>query len=49
MELQPWDAVRIGTDTMRAVEAGPDGAEYIAFGAGTDPRDAELKAGWWSD
>ena len=34
---------------MRNVEAGPDGAEYIAFGAGTDPRDAEMKPGWWSD
>ena len=49
VELQPWDAVRIGKDTMRAVEAGPEGAEYIAFGAGTDPRDAEMKPGWWSD
>ena len=48
VELQPWDAVRIGKDTMRNVEAGPDGAEYIAFGAGTDPRDAEMKPGWWS-
>jgi mannose-6-phosphate isomerase-like protein (cupin superfamily) len=38
VELEPWDAVRIGKDTMRNVEAGPEGAEYIAFGAGTDPR-----------
>ena len=49
VELQPWDAVRIGKDTMRNVEAGPEGAEYIAFGAGTDPLDAEMKPGWWSD
>ena len=49
VELRPWDAVRIGKDTMRNVEAGPEGAEYIAFGAGTDPRDAEMKPGWWSD
>jgi hypothetical protein len=47
--LQPWDAVRIGKGTMRAVEAGPEGAEYLAFGAGTDPRDAELEQSWWSD
>ena len=49
VELQPWDAVRIGKGTMRNMEAGPDGAEYIAFGAGTDPRDAEMEQGWWSD
>jgi hypothetical protein len=23
--------------------------EYLAFGAGDDPRDAELVPGWWSD
>ena len=34
---------------MRNVEAGPDGAEYLAFGAGDDPRDAEMTPGWWSD
>ena len=49
VELRPWDAVRIGKGTMRNMEAGPDGAEYIAFGAGTDPRDAEMEQGWWSD
>jgi hypothetical protein len=31
------------------VEAGPDGAEYIAFGAGDDPQDAEMEQGWWTD
>ena len=49
VELQPWDAVRIGKGTMRNMEAGADGAEYIAFGAGTDPQDAEMEQGWWSD
>ncbi|MDX6397849.1 MAG: hypothetical protein QOJ43_1257 [Gaiellaceae bacterium] len=49
VELEPWDAVRIGTGTMRNVQAGPDGAEYLAFGAGDDPGDAELEQGWWSD
>ncbi|MEX2212396.1 MAG: hypothetical protein WD689_11640 [Gaiellaceae bacterium] len=49
VELVPWDAVRIGKGTMRNVEAGPDGAEYLAFGAGDDPQDAELVPGWWSD
>jgi mannose-6-phosphate isomerase-like protein (cupin superfamily) len=49
VDLRPWDAVRIGKDTMRNVEAGPEGAEYLAFGAGTDPRDAEMEQGWWTD
>jgi hypothetical protein len=30
---------------MRAVEAGHDGVEYVAFGAGDDPRDAEIVQG----
>ena len=49
VELGEWDAIRIAKDTMRAVEAGPDGVEYLAFGAGNDPRDAEMVPGWWSD
>jgi hypothetical protein len=49
VELGPMDALRIGTDTMRGVEAGPDGVEYLAFGAGDDPRDAEMVQGWWGD
>jgi len=49
LELEPLDAVRIGTGTMRAMEAGPDGAEYIAFGAGDDRRDAEMEQNWWSE
>ena len=48
VELREWDAIRFGTGTMRQVEAGPDGLEYLAFGAGTDPSDAELEPGWWS-
>jgi len=49
VELGQWDAIRIAKDTMRAVEAGPDGVEYLAFGAGTDPRESEVVPGWWSD
>lgn len=33
----------------RNVEAGPEGAEYLALGAGDDPRDAEMEKGWWSE
>jgi mannose-6-phosphate isomerase-like protein (cupin superfamily) len=49
IELREWDAIRFGKDAMRQVEAGPDGIEYLAFGAGDDPGDAELAPGWWSD
>ncbi len=49
VELGEWDAIRFDTDTMRDVEAGPDGVEYLAFGAGTDPRDAEMVPNWWGD
>jgi mannose-6-phosphate isomerase-like protein (cupin superfamily) len=49
VELGPWDAIRFGKDTMRDMEAGPEGLEYLAFSAGTDPQDAELVQGWWKD
>jgi hypothetical protein len=45
----PLDAVLSGMVTMRGVEAGPEGVEYLAFGAGDDPRDAEMVQDWWSD
>ncbi len=49
VELAEWDAIRFDKNTMRNVEAGPEGVEYLAFGAGDDPRDAELVVDWWSD
>ena len=48
IDLEPWDAVRIDSTTMRGLQAGPHGAELLAFGAGTDPGDAELLQGWWT-
>src|SRR5438046_9752312 len=42
VDLAEWDAIRIDKDTMRNVEAGPDGIEFVAFGAGDDPRDTEI-------
>ena len=49
VEVAEWDAIRFDEDTMRNVEAGPDGIEYLAFGAGDDPTDAEMAQNWWSD
>ncbi len=50
VELKAWDAVRVSPETVRGFEAGPEGAEYIAFGApNTENRDAELVPNWWAD
>ncbi|MGH2982461.1 MAG: cupin domain-containing protein [Solirubrobacterales bacterium] len=54
VELKQWDAVRIPGDTMRNFQAGPEGAELLAFGApNTGPSVAadvlEQVPGWWSD
>ena len=49
VEVGEWDAIRFDKDTMRNVEAGPDGIEFVAFGAGEDPTDAEMAPGWWTD
>jgi mannose-6-phosphate isomerase-like protein (cupin superfamily) len=48
--LEPWDVVRIPSETMRNLEAGPDGAELILVGApATNPNDAEMTQDWWND
>jgi mannose-6-phosphate isomerase-like protein (cupin superfamily) len=47
VEARQWDAIRFDKDTMRAVEAGPEGVEYVAFGAGDDPGEAEVDEDWW--
>lgn len=50
VELKPWDAIRVGNDTMRSFEAGPEGAELICVGApSTGPGDGDIVNGWWSD
>jgi uncharacterized cupin superfamily protein len=33
VDVRQWDAVRVGPSVMRAFAAGPDGLEFIAFGA----------------
>ena len=49
VELAEWDAIRIDKDTWRNIESGPGGMEFLALGAGNDPRDAEVAPGWWDD
>ena len=51
-ELGPFDTIRVGAGVWRCFEAGPDGAELVAFGAPyVEDRqaEAEMKPGWWSD
>lgn len=49
VELERWDAVRVPGDTMRNLEAGPEGAEVIAFGERASEEESEMVPGWWSD
>ena len=49
VELDEWDAIRFDKDTMRDMEAGPNGVDYLAFSAGDDPTEAEMVQGWWAD
>ena len=52
VDLQKGDVLRIEPATMRQVEAGPEGIEYVGFGAGDAElakTDAEMVPGWWSD
>jgi mannose-6-phosphate isomerase-like protein (cupin superfamily) len=45
-ELRALDVLRVAPETPRAFEAGPDGLELIAFGAG-EPGDAEMLPEFW--
>jgi mannose-6-phosphate isomerase-like protein (cupin superfamily) len=50
VDLSQWDAIRIPSGTMRAMEAGSDGAEILAVGApNTDNKDVEMQPGWWPE
>jgi mannose-6-phosphate isomerase-like protein (cupin superfamily) len=52
VEVGPLDAVRIAPEVTRGFEAGPEGVEFLAFGApnvGGPAEDANPTPGWWSD
>ncbi len=49
-ELRQWDVVRIAPQTVRAVEAGPDGLEFIAIGSDRpEGGDGIAAPDWWVD
>ncbi len=53
VELRAWDALRVAPGVMRAFEGGPEGVEFLAFGApsrsASPAADVDSVAGWWSD
>ena len=49
VELGRWDAVRVAPGTIRSFEAGPDGIEFLAFGAHARGDDSEVVPDWWTD
>jgi mannose-6-phosphate isomerase-like protein (cupin superfamily) len=46
VELGQWDAMRLPPDVERSWQAGPDGVEMVAFGAG-ERGDAEMNQDFW--
>jgi quercetin dioxygenase-like cupin family protein len=49
-EVREWDAIRLAPGTARALEAGPEGLEFLAFGLSTGGvADVESLPGWWGE
>jgi mannose-6-phosphate isomerase-like protein (cupin superfamily) len=51
VELRAWDAIRVAPDVTRAFSAGPQGLEFLAFGApasGNPAEDVDMTPGWWN-
>ena len=46
VELGTWDALRVAPELTRGIEAGPDGAELLAFGSG-EQGDAQVVRDFW--
>jgi mannose-6-phosphate isomerase-like protein (cupin superfamily) len=48
IDVRQWDVVRVAGGTMRAFEAGPEGLEFLAYGAPiADEPDVEMAPDWW--
>jgi mannose-6-phosphate isomerase-like protein (cupin superfamily) len=51
IEIRAWDALRVPAGVARQFEAGPEGMEYLAFGAprtGEPSNKADVLPGWWT-
>ena len=50
VEMKALDVLRVPGPTTRGMEAGPEGAEILAFGApNTDNKDAEMVSDFWTE
>lgn len=52
VEVRAWDAIRFAPHVTRAFAAGPDGLEFLAFGApavASPAEDVESEPGWWRE
>jgi mannose-6-phosphate isomerase-like protein (cupin superfamily) len=50
VDVGQWDAVRIAPGVLHGMEAGPEGAEILAFGApNTENKDVDMQPGWWPE
>ena len=52
VELKELDALRVGPGVTRNFEGGPEGVDYLAFGApAVEDKQAEanMEPGWWQD
>jgi mannose-6-phosphate isomerase-like protein (cupin superfamily) len=50
VELRQWDVVRVAPQTVRAIEGGPDGIEFVAVGSDRpEGGDGSPIADWWTD
>jgi mannose-6-phosphate isomerase-like protein (cupin superfamily) len=50
VELEPWTAIRVPNETVRSIESGPEGAEFVLVGApNTGPGDAIDVPEHWAD
>ena len=50
VDVRQWDVIRVGPETMRNFQAGPDGLEVLAFGAPIgEENDGEIVPNWWSN
>jgi uncharacterized cupin superfamily protein len=48
LDVEVWDAVRVGQGVVRAFEAGPGGLEVIAVGSDRPAEgDVDHVEGWW--
>jgi quercetin dioxygenase-like cupin family protein len=48
VDLDTWDAIRVAPEIARGLEAGPEGAEILAFGAPSNENaDAQMVLDFW--